>query len=190
MKPCDLSVQDVALFSRLIVERADYDSMSESEKQNCDMALTAAKAFAAGYSGLDINTTDLEDVTYAVLIIAAEMVDNHQMTMQYTGQNPTALQILNMHSTNLLPRVEDDDATYGRVQEMKRLTGESDIQILLTGCVDPDLKASALQQKFKGATPAETVKALLLPGEIEDLSIVIEKLSGYRRNTISEVKNG
>jgi hypothetical protein len=79
---------------------------------------------------------------------------------------------------------------YGRVQEMKRLTGESDIQILLTGCVDPDLKASALQQKFKGATPAETVKALLLPGEIEDLSIVIEKLSGYRRNTISEVKNG
>lgn len=109
MKPCDLSVQDVALFSRLIVERADYDSMSESEKQNCYMALTAAKAFAAGYSGLDINATDLEDVTYAVLIIAAEMVDNHQMTMQYTGQNPTALQILNMHSTNLLPRVEDSN---------------------------------------------------------------------------------
>jgi hypothetical protein len=109
VKPCDLSVQDVALFSRLIVEKSDYDSLSESEKQSCDMALTAAKSFVAGYSGLDINATDLEDVTYAVLIIAAEMVDNHQMTVQYTGQNPTAMQILNMHSTNLLPGVEDSD---------------------------------------------------------------------------------
>jgi len=31
---------------------------------------------------------------------------------------------------------------------------------------------------------------MLLPGEIADLSRVIEKLSGYRRLTITEVKNG
>lgn len=37
---------------------------------------------------------------------------------------------------------------YGRVQELKRLTEEADIQILLAGCVDPDLKAAALQEKF------------------------------------------
>ena len=48
---------------------------------------------------------------------------------------------------------------YGRVQELKRLTEESDIQILLAGCAEPDLKAAALQEKFQGATPAETVKA-------------------------------
>lgn len=79
---------------------------------------------------------------------------------------------------------------YGRVQELKRLTEEADIQILLAGCVDPDLKAAALQEKFQGVTPAETIKAMLLPGEIADLSIAVEKLSGYRRATIEEVKNG
>ena len=79
---------------------------------------------------------------------------------------------------------------YGRVQELKRLTEEADIQILLAGCVEPDLKAAALQEKFQGVTPAETVKAMLLPGEIADLAIAVEKLSGYRRTTIEEVKNG
>lgn len=79
---------------------------------------------------------------------------------------------------------------YGRVQELKRLTEEADIQILLAGCVDPDLKAAALQEKFQGVTLAETIKAMLLPGEIADLSIAVEKLSGYRRTTIEEVKNG
>ena len=54
--------------------------------------------------------------------------------------------------------------------------------------MDPDLKAAALQEKFQGVTPAETIKAMLLPGEIADLSIAVEKLSGYRRTTIEEVK--
>lgn len=79
---------------------------------------------------------------------------------------------------------------YGRVQELRRIEQESDIQILLAGCTDPDLRAPALQEKFKGATPAETVKALLLPGEIADLSAAVERLTGYRRSTIQEVKNG
>ena len=37
---------------------------------------------------------------------------------------------------------------YGRVQELRRLSEEADVQILLAGCGDPDLKASALQEKF------------------------------------------
>lgn len=79
---------------------------------------------------------------------------------------------------------------YGRVQEIKRLTEESDIQILLAGCIDPDLKAPSLKEKFKGVTPAETVRNMLLAGEITDLSAAVEQLTGYRRNTIREVKNG
>ena len=78
----------------------------------------------------------------------------------------------------------------GCEEEIKRLTEEADIQILLAGCAEPDLKAAALQEKFQGVTPAETVKAMLLPGEIADVSIAVEKLSGYRRTTIEEVKNG
>ena len=110
MLPCEITPQDVAAFARLIVDAADYAGLSAGEKQACEMALAGAKAFAAGYTGLNMAETMLEDVAYAVLTIAAEMVDNHQMTAQYTGQNPTAMQILNMHSTNLLPGV-DEDAT-------------------------------------------------------------------------------
>ena len=61
--------------------------------------------------------------------------------------------------------------------------------VLLAGCVEPDLKAKELKEKYGGATPAETVKAMLLPGEIEDLSRAVERLCGFRRITIKEVKN-
>lgn len=78
---------------------------------------------------------------------------------------------------------------YGKVHDLERFTQDSDIHILLAGCVDPDLKDQRLMEKFVGATPADTVKRMLLPGEIADLSAAVERLSGYRRMTISEVKN-
>lgn len=79
---------------------------------------------------------------------------------------------------------------YGKVHDLERFTQDVDINILLAGCVEPDLKDERLKEKFGGVTPAETVKRMLLPGEITDLSQAIEKLSGYRRMTITEVKNG
>ena len=78
---------------------------------------------------------------------------------------------------------------YGRAHDMERLSAESDIQILLAGCVEPDLKDVSLMNAFPGCvTPADAVKHLLLPGEIADLAAV-ERLSGYRKTTITEVKN-
>ena len=79
---------------------------------------------------------------------------------------------------------------YGRVQDLARMTQDSDVAILLAGCVDPDLKDPKLMAKHGGATPGEMVKNLLLAGEIADLSHAVERLCGYRRVTISEVKNG
>lgn len=80
---------------------------------------------------------------------------------------------------------------YGKVQSLRQSMAEDvSVHILLQGCVDPDLKDPGLRERFGGATPAETVKAFLLPGEIEDLSRAIERLCGYRRTTIEEVKNG
>lgn len=79
---------------------------------------------------------------------------------------------------------------YGRAHDMERLSAESDIQILLAGCVDPDLKDGTLMNAFPGCvTPADAVKHLLLPGEIADLAAAVERLSGYRKTTITEVKN-
>ena len=55
------------------------------------------------YTGLDMEKTELEDLAYAVKVMAAEMIDNRQITAQYTGKNPMVMQILDLHSTNLLP---------------------------------------------------------------------------------------
>lgn len=77
---------------------------------------------------------------------------------------------------------------YGKAQELRELERDQDVHILLAGC--EELKAPELQAKFGGATPAETVKAMLLPGEIADLSRAVERLSGFRQNTIREIKNG
>lgn len=79
---------------------------------------------------------------------------------------------------------------YGRVEDMKEMEGDTAIPILLSGLVDPDPKDKVFQERFGGATTAETLKRLLLPGEIEDLSREVEKLSGYRAATIEELKNG
>ena len=76
---------------------------------------------------------------------------------------------------------------YGKAQELREVGDDQEVLILLAGC--PELKDEALKAKFGGVTPAETVKAMLLPGEIADLSRTVERLSGYRQNTIREVKN-
>lgn len=79
---------------------------------------------------------------------------------------------------------------YGMVAELREATATGvDVQIVLAGVAEPNLKDKALQEKFGAATPAEVVKALLLPGEIVDLSWAVEQLCGYRRKTIEEVKN-
>lgn len=79
---------------------------------------------------------------------------------------------------------------YGRVQELKRFdSGNLEINILLEGCVSPDLTDQRFVDRFGGGVAAETVQRMLLPGEITDLSNAIERLTGYRRMTINEIKN-
>lgn len=77
---------------------------------------------------------------------------------------------------------------YGKAQDLRVMERDQDVHILLAGC--PELKDPALKDKFGGVTPADTVKAMLLPGEISDLSRAVERLTGFRQNTISEIKNG
>lgn len=79
---------------------------------------------------------------------------------------------------------------YGRVQELKRFdSGNLEINILLEGCVSPALTDQRLVEHLGGGVPAEMIQRLLLPGEITDLSNAIERLTGYRRTTIAEIKN-
>lgn len=77
---------------------------------------------------------------------------------------------------------------YGRIEDVKQAT-DSSMVILLAGLIDPDPKDAALNKRFNAATPKEMLQHLLLPGEIDELSIEVERLSGFRTKTIEDIKN-
>ncbi len=79
------------------------------------------------------------------------------------------------------------ELSFDRVEEIKQ-EREIAVHILLAGVVEPDLRNKSLSEKYKAATPADLVKKMLLPGEIEDISREIEKLSGYRTATVEAIK--
>ena len=107
MAPSELKAVDVAFFARKITESSEFEGLSGSEKSECEDALTAAKAAACAYTGLSLyDMARYEDITYAIKVMAAEMLDNHQISAQYTGKNQLVYQILDLHSTNLMPSAE------------------------------------------------------------------------------------
>lgn len=79
---------------------------------------------------------------------------------------------------------------YGRVQELKEMGGaDRDVHLVLKGVAEPDLRDTRLREKYSAATPAEVVRAMFLPGEIENMALAVEKLCGYRSAAIEEIKN-
>ena len=80
--------------------------------------------------------------------------------------------------------------TYKQVRELQDRSEDRSAYGVLYGCVDPNWKDPKLLDKEKGlVTPIDVIKSKLLPGEIEDLYIEIQLLSGYLRRTINDVKN-
>jgi len=78
---------------------------------------------------------------------------------------------------------------YNRAAELTKDQKEDlSVHIALAGIVSPNLKDKELMAHYGVPTPSELLKKMLLPGEIEDLSRAVEKLSGYRENTIEEIK--
>lgn len=64
------------------------------------------------------------------------------------------------------------------------------VSAVLYGCKDPDFRDKRLLDPEKGvAAPPDAVKAKLTAGEIDELYIEIQKLSGYLQRTLAEVKN-
>ena len=75
-----------------------------------------------------------------------------------------------------------------RIQDKPR--EEQAVYGVLYGCAIPNWKDGCYQSKEKGiATPVDAIKARLISGEIDELYMEIQKLSGYLRRTINDVKN-
>ena len=64
------------------------------------------------------------------------------------------------------------------------------VQEILEGCSDPNFRDEKLLRPEKGiVTPADVVTSMLNPGEIKAIAFEIDRLTGYRQQTIQEVKN-
>lgn len=75
-----------------------------------------------------------------------------------------------------------------RVQDKPR--GEQAVQAVLLGCVEPDWKDKSLLAPGSVATPIDAIKSKLTAGEIDELYIEIQMLSGYIDRALADVKNG
>ena len=60
--------------------------------------------------------------------------------------------------------------------------------IVLESVKSPNFKSPELKEKFGTKTPLETIKKILLAGEIEELYFTTSRLSGFDRDTIEEIK--
>ncbi len=79
--------------------------------------------------------------------------------------------------------------SFDELEEIKRCHEEdSEVYSLLEGVVEPSLKNPELLRKYKVSGYDELVKAIFLPGEITRISSQIVALSGFRKDTIEEIK--
>lgn len=75
---------------------------------------------------------------------------------------------------------------YNEIQDINRMEGgrpdgDVNIAVILAGVVEPDLRSEALRERYGTPTPAMLLPKMLSAGEIAELAMRIEKLSGYRR---------
>lgn len=109
MTVSELTAADLAVYARYVLGADDFGALPIPTQSEVEMALAAAKGFVKNYTGTDFDTNTAEELAVAVLVVGAEMLDNRQMTAQYSTQNPLVIQVLNLHSENLLPEVDEDD---------------------------------------------------------------------------------
>lgn len=81
--------------------------------------------------------------------------------------------------------------TYNEIRQLQGKPREDQaLSAVLYGCKDPDWRSKRLLDPEKGvATPLDAIKARLNPGEIDELYVELQILSGYLRKTIASVKN-
>ena len=79
------------------------------------------------------------------------------------------------------------DLGYNEIKDIHRMEGgrpDGDIAVavVLAGVREPNLRAAELRERYSAPTPAELLPKMLSAGEIDELAMRIERLSGYRRS--------
>jgi len=80
---------------------------------------------------------------------------------------------------------------YDKIRKAQKLEDDRALSIVLDGCAEPDFRDKRLLDESDGiVTPFDAIKAKLTAGEIDEISVQIQLLSGYLSGALDEVKNG
>lgn len=80
--------------------------------------------------------------------------------------------------------------SYKKVREVQKKDNEFALNLVLEGCVEPNFRDVRLLDEKNGiVTPMDVITSKLDAGEIDEISVEIQKLSGYLKRTLREVKN-
>ena len=79
------------------------------------------------------------------------------------------------------------ELSYNEICDIQRMEGGrgdggAELAVVLAGVVEPDLRNGELLRHYSAPTPAMLLPKLLSAGEIAELALRIERLSGYRRS--------
>lgn len=78
--------------------------------------------------------------------------------------------------------------SYNKLNEINRFDDEYDVNTVRLGVIEPNLTDQKLLDKFGAVTPNDLIKKMLLPGEIIALARGIEKISGFEKFSVEEIK--
>lgn len=99
-KVSDITPSDLAEYLRI-------PEVTTDDTNTLNSLLTVAKVYAGEYTGRSIEELDdYRDMVIVILILVQDMWDNRALYVDSTNINKTVESILNLHSVNLLPRVE------------------------------------------------------------------------------------
>lgn len=103
-KVSEITTSDIADYLRLSEVTAD-------ETNTLSTLLSVAKSFICNYTGQTEQSLDnFPDFVIVVLILCQDMWDNRALYVDKSNLNKVVDTILGMHSINLLPEVEDENA--------------------------------------------------------------------------------
>lgn len=101
-KVSDITAADIAEYIRL-------PEVTTADQNTLNNLIGVAKTFISNYTG-QTDLDDFQDFVIVVFILCQDMWDNRTLYVDKSNLNKVVDTILGMHSINLLPEAEENDA--------------------------------------------------------------------------------
>jgi len=79
---------------------------------------------------------------------------------------------------------------YDKIRRAQKMEDDRALSMVLDGCAEPDFRDKRLLDEETGIiTPFDAIKSRLTTGEIDEIAVEVQILSGYLSRALDEVKN-